>query len=371
MGIGFWDRDLRFVRVNDALAKVNRTTPEEHVGRTLEEVIPTLAPTLLPLYRQVLESGEPLIHTESTDDDALVIGERRHWLSSYYPVRTPEGEVIGIGAVIMEITDRRRADDRLRLLAEAGELFSSSLDQDEIAARIAQVAVPRLADTCNVYRGLAPTSLVRVACVNNDPASCSRSRVAAIQVSARRRAAQDCSRRPFLDRVRCCSARSNRTYFDGARAPRRRPEAIRADRHPLADVRSDRRSRAVARHPDAGRAPGEPFRGADLDLAQELARRAAVAMDNARLVGELQRRAQAAQALEFVGDGVFLVDRDGVIRLWNPAAERITGLAERLIAGARASDVLGGVAARAGRRPQAVVLAGWARRRALALADRR
>ena len=44
-------------------------------------------------------------------------------------------------------------------------------------------------------------------------------------------------------------------------------------------------------------------------------------MDNARLVGELQRRAQAAQALEFVGDGVFLVDRDGVVRLWNPAAD--------------------------------------------------
>ena len=126
VGIGFWDRDLRFVRVNDALAAVNRKTPEEHVGHTLEEVIPTLAPALLPLYRQVLESGEPLVHTESTDDDALVIGERRHWLSSYYPVRTPEGEVIGVGAVIMEITDRRRADERLRLLAEAGELFSSS-----------------------------------------------------------------------------------------------------------------------------------------------------------------------------------------------------------------------------------------------------
>ena len=108
------------------------------------------------------------MHTESTDDDALVIGERRHWLSSYYPVRTPDGEVIGVGAVIMEITDRRRADDRLRLLAEAGELFSSSLDQEEIASRIAQVAVPRLADTCNVYLADG-TTLRRVACVSADP----------------------------------------------------------------------------------------------------------------------------------------------------------------------------------------------------------
>ncbi len=83
-------------------------------------------------------------------------------------MHTPEGEVIGIGAVIMEITDRKRADDRLRLLAEAGELFSTSLDQDEIASRIAHVGVPRLAETCNVYL-LREGVLARVACVAADP----------------------------------------------------------------------------------------------------------------------------------------------------------------------------------------------------------
>ena len=151
VGIGFWDHDLRYVRVNDALAALNRLPPDKHVGRTLAEVIPTLAPVLEPLYRRVLESGEPIVHTESTDERALVQGDRRHWLSSYYPVRTAEGEVIGVGGVIMEITDRKRADDRLRLLAEAGELFSSSLDREEIAARIARVTVPGLADSCIVY----------------------------------------------------------------------------------------------------------------------------------------------------------------------------------------------------------------------------
>ena len=42
VGIGFWDRDLRFVRVNDALAAINRATPEDHVGRTLADVLPGL-----------------------------------------------------------------------------------------------------------------------------------------------------------------------------------------------------------------------------------------------------------------------------------------------------------------------------------------
>ena len=350
VGIGFWDRDLRFVRVNDALAKVNRKTPEEHVGRTLEEVIPTLAPTLLPLYRQVLESGEPLIHTESTDDDALVIGERRHWLSSYYPVRTPEGEVIGVGAVIMEITDRRRADDRLRLLAEAGELFSSSLDRDEIAARIAQVTVPRLADSCNVFVASAD-SLVRVACVNNDP-------------KLQPHLESLPSRYPLTGEgtgLLAQAFRSTESVLFSTVEPAYFEELERLGADPKHFEPIGTRSLMFVPIVARGQSLGiltlgsrqeNRFEEPDLDLAQELARRAAVAMDNARLVGELQRRAQAAQALEFVGDGVFLVDRDGVVRLWNPAAERITGLAERRDRrGARVGRARG-VAARAGRRPQ-------------------
>jgi PAS domain S-box-containing protein len=340
VGIGFWDRDLRFIRVNDALAAVNRLTPEEHVGRTLEEVIPTLAPALLPLYRQVLESGEPLVHTESTDDDALIIGERRHWLSSYYPVRTPEGEVIGVGAVIMEITDRRRADDRLRLLAEAGELFSSSLDRDEIAARIAQVAVPRLADSCNVYVA-SDDSLVRVACVNNDP------RLQPILESLPSTYALTGEATGLLAHA----FRSTESVLLSTVSAEYYEELARLGADPTTFEAIGTRSLMLVPIVARGQSLGlltlgsrheNRFEEPDLDLAQELARRAATAMDNARLVGELQRRAQAAQALEFVGDGVFLVDKDGVVRLWNPAAERITGLAERVVAGTRAADVLEG-----------------------------
>jgi two-component system phosphate regulon sensor histidine kinase PhoR len=75
-------------------------------------------------------------------------------------------------------------------------------------------------------------------------------------------------------------------------------------------------------------------------------------MENARLVGELRRRAQAAQALEFVGDGVFLVDREGVILLWNPAAARITGLPEDEVFGVHADAVLTDWPLGQGERPQ-------------------
>ncbi|MDQ2983532.1 MAG: ATP-binding protein [Actinomycetota bacterium] len=46
-----------------------------------------------------------------------------------------------------------------------------------------------------------------------------------------------------------------------------------------------------------------------------------------------QQRNQAAQVLSHVGDGVFLVDREGAIRFWNAAAEAITGLSARAVIG--------------------------------------
>jgi PAS domain S-box-containing protein len=70
----------------------------------------------------------------------------------------------------------------------------------------------------------------------------------------------------------------------------------------------------------------EKYSQADVELAADVARRAATALDNARLFHEAQERAQAARVLDSVGDGVFLVDGHGVLRTWNRAAAAATGL---------------------------------------------
>ena len=85
---------------------------------------------------------------------------------------------------------------------------------------------------------------------------------------------------------------------------------------------------------------GRVYGDEDAALAQELARHAAAAIDNARLYAEAERRSRAARALEAVGDGVVLVDRDGVIRLWNTAATTITGVSEAETLGRRIDDVV-------------------------------
>jgi len=87
---------------------------------------------------------------------------------------------------------------------------------------------------------------------------------------------------------------------------------------------------------ESGRTYGED----DLALALELARHAAIAIDNAQLYAQAERRAQASRVLESVGDGVVLIDREDTIRLWNPAAAAIVGLPEADVIGRRIADVI-------------------------------
>jgi PAS domain S-box-containing protein len=55
-----------------------------------------------------------------------------------------------------------------------------------------------------------------------------------------------------------------------------------------------------------------------------------------------QQRDEAERVLAHLGDGVFVVDRDGVVRLWNQAAEAITGLRATDVRGRRAEESIPG-----------------------------
>jgi len=91
----------------------------------------------------------------------------------------------------------------------------------------------------------------------------------------------------------------------------------------------------------------------DLATAEEVARRAAIAVDNALLFDEVERRADAARVLEHVGDGVFMLDENGLVRLWNRAAEAVTQLRAEDVVGQKAEEAIPGWAAIAGLVPVA------------------
>jgi len=110
LGFGFVDRDFRMRRMNEVLAAENGLPIEQQLGRTVAEIVPELWPQLEPIYTHVLESGEAVINREVRGETPTAPGEIRYWLASYYPVRLND-EVLGIGLIVVDITDRQQAED--------------------------------------------------------------------------------------------------------------------------------------------------------------------------------------------------------------------------------------------------------------------
>lgn len=77
VGLGFLDRELRYVRINDMLAKINGASPEAHIGRTIAEMVPKLAPAIEGYYRAVLASGQPIVELEVTGETSADPGVQR------------------------------------------------------------------------------------------------------------------------------------------------------------------------------------------------------------------------------------------------------------------------------------------------------
>lgn len=147
VGLAFLDTTLRHVRINDSLAAMNGLPAEAHLGRTATEILGEMGRKADALRRRVLETGEPLTGLELTGEAPGEPGRLRHWLVDYYPVKA-NGEVIGIGAVMVEITQRKQAEDRIArlsrlyaVLAATNEAIVRAADQSELFSEICRIAV--------------------------------------------------------------------------------------------------------------------------------------------------------------------------------------------------------------------------------------
>ena len=113
-GLCIFDSQLRYVQINQFLADINCLTPAEHIGKTIREILPELAPMVEPLYEQIFRTKEPLINIEMSAENLRKPGVVRHLTGSYFPLLDKDGEAIGIGAVVIDISDRKLAESALR-----------------------------------------------------------------------------------------------------------------------------------------------------------------------------------------------------------------------------------------------------------------
>ncbi|MET8772177.1 SpoIIE family protein phosphatase [Streptomyces sp. NPDC004658] len=294
------DTDLRVRRANMRFASIFGGTPDDHRGKGVHDYLPRgEAERVSATLRRVLESGESITDMHVT---GFVPGseERRHWSVNLYRVHSGSGRPIGIAWLGTDITARRAAAREaaaarrnLALLNEAGARIGNSLDLETTARELLDVVVPGFCDlaTVDLYQGLlagdeTPPGLADGSAELRRVAFASAVSGAPFNSSGKRVEVGAVHHFPFTS-----------PCADALRTAR--PQHVPAEEGGL--VQSTLAVPMVAHDTVVGLAQfartkgSEPFGDRDRDLAVELAARAAVCIDNARLYRREHERALILQ----------------------------------------------------------------------------
>jgi signal transduction histidine kinase/CheY-like chemotaxis protein/PAS domain-containing protein len=300
-GVTVLDRSGRIVFANPAAARL--------IGvDSVEELLRTPSATILDRFEIFDEGGEPIAPADLPGHLAFLgrippsvvvrfrvrsTGEERWWNISAAPIFGADGQVLMAISIFRDITEARHAQERERFLATAGEILASSLDYETTMKSVAHLAVPGIADWCRIDV-IGPSGVPKtLAVVHRDP--------------AKLRWAEEIERRypPQPERsalTRIVASGKSEMY------PEVKDEMLRSateDPEYLEILRSlGLRSAMMVPLTARGRTFGaitliasespRRFNENDLAFAEDLARRAALAIDNA----ELYRQEQEARQRE-------------------------------------------------------------------------
>ncbi|MEH2241578.1 PAS domain S-box protein [Nostoc sp.] len=117
VGITIMDRELRYSLINEALAEINGIPAAAHIGKTPWEIVPDLARKQEQVFRHLLSTNEPILDLEISGETPKFPGVIRTWLASYFPIQSEADQPISMGIVVVEISDRKRAEQMLELQA--------------------------------------------------------------------------------------------------------------------------------------------------------------------------------------------------------------------------------------------------------------
>lgn len=316
IGLAILDTDLRYVAVNPALERMHGISVKDHLGRHYREIM-TAAKFGVPeaAMREVLKTGIAMVDQSTIVGRAPGDPDQHAWSISLYRLEDPQGRVLGVADVVVDVTDRYQAAmeaaearRRLALVADGSARIGTTLDVEETARELAEVIVPELADVVAVdvldsvldehrpgraprdgpalFRALAvkaayPTEAVQAADPPGEIAAYAADRVATETVR---------SGRPQLI-----------AHVDDTDLARIARDSHAAALLARAGVHSYMSVPLIARGDVLGflgltraRNPA-PFGEDDLSLAAELAARAAVCIDNARAHQSMRNAAETLQ----------------------------------------------------------------------------
>ncbi|MER6194695.1 ATP-binding SpoIIE family protein phosphatase [Streptomyces cyaneofuscatus] len=157
VGLAIYDTDLRLTWSNTAYEREIGKPLAEYRGMRADQlysggtfVTPGYPKTLDAVMHHVIDTGEPILDLHFQGIPPSDPGTEHLWSCSYYRLQDADGHVFGVCEDAFDISDRQRAQQRLALLVEVGRRIGTVLDVVTTAEEIAEVTVPEFAAAVRV-----------------------------------------------------------------------------------------------------------------------------------------------------------------------------------------------------------------------------
>jgi PAS domain S-box-containing protein len=284
----------------------------------------------LPGRRALAGEPEPAVTVRFRVGES---GEDRWSVIRSSPVVDASGRVLFAVNVWQDATAQKRGEAAQRFLAEAGEALATSLDIEETLASIARLAVPRLADWCAVHIVREDGTVSQLAVEHVDPERVAWARRLQEQYPANEDSAQGIANVVRTGIPELYSEVTDAMLEAAARDEEHLAILRRVGLTSILVVPMMVRGRGLGAITFAAAESQRRYDDMDLELAQELARRAALAVENARLynaerdarIVSEESRARFRALFEGVPDAILVVDAEARFLEANAAACHLLG----------------------------------------------
>lgn len=303
IGLALLNSEQQFVAINEALAEINGLTREQHLGRSIADLFGQVDPQLVEVFRQIYATGNSFIspdfavHVPGRDD------RRPGYYNVYYlPTVGTHSRVEGVLIYVVDVTERVRLERTQQFLSEASSVLASSLDYQTTLEQVARLTVPELADWCTVHILGEDGTIDQIAVAHIDPD----------KLAWAERIRDKYPLDPNAARGAAFTLRTGQPDFIPHIPDALLVQAAKDAEHleilrqvgfksvMTVPIRAQDRILGVISFISAE--SGRRYTSADLQLAEELARRASLAIDNAQLYRAAQRDRAKAETANRVKD---------------------------------------------------------------------
>lgn len=303
VGLALLDEQQRFIAINEALAEINGLTQEQHLGYSIAEIFGSCDRHVVEVFDRIYTTGMPF----TAPNFAVNVPGRDDRSPGYYnlyylPTVTVGGQVEGVLIYVVDVTERVQLESAQRFLAEASKVLASSLDYQTTLEQVAQLTVPELADWCTVHIVEENGAIAQIAIAHTDPAKLEWARQIQHKVSLNadeERGAGFTLRTGQSDLI---ADIPDEALVQAARDSEHLEILRQVGFKSVMTVPLRTQSQIFGVISFVSAESGRQYTPTDLQLAEELAHRASLAIDNAQLYRVAQRDREKAEAANRIKD---------------------------------------------------------------------